>query len=978
MYTPLNIKTDNYLLHSMIKIPDLIEYAVKNNIKSLTITDNNMYGVIDFYKCCINSNIKPIIGLEVKLENNIIILYSMNYKGYQNLIKLSTIMSEREININDLDKHSSDLIAIIPYESIEIYDKLFFYKNIFKSYKNIDERNKLSGNLVYMNEILYLNKDDSIYLKYLESIKDGITVNFIETNYQNNYLTNYNEIKEKYPDDIKNNELITNLCNTQLLFNLKLMPKFNDTNNLDSYTYLKKLCIKGLKEKFGDTVKVDYKRRLKYELEIINTMGFCDYFLIVYDYVNYAKSNNIIVGTGRGSAVGSLAAYCLNITDVDPIKYNLLFERFLNPERISMPDIDIDFEHTKREEMINYCISKYGEKRVAPIIAFGTFGAKQALRDIGRSMNIDLKMVDSVCKLIDSTKSLKDNYEINNKLRNLLFRKKELDNMYKIAYKLEGLKRHTTIHAAGIIMSCIDLDNIIPLDKSHNSYYTSGYDMTYLEEIGLLKMDFLAIKYLTTIHNIIDSINKHEKLNISFDSIPLNDQKALNIFTNGDTVGIFQFESVGMINFLKKLKPNNLDDIFAAIALFRPGPMKNIPSYIKRKNKEEKIDYLDSSLESILKPTYGIMIYQEQIMQIAHVMADYTLGEADILRKAMSKKNKDLLLKEEKKFTSRSIKKGYNIELIKKVYSMMLKFAEYGFNKSHSVGYSIIAYKMAYLKAHFRKYFIINLLSMESNSVEKTKEYIYEAKSYGIKILKPDINLSDKDYIIENNDIRYPLSGIKNVGINTINTILEERRKGNFIDIYDFIKRCYGKSVNKKVLESLILAGLFDSFRYNRKTLYNNLEIIVNYGDLIKDMEPIYDLKPEIQEKIEFSKKELMNLELELFGFYLSNNPITELKMKHSNIVNINNVDEYFDQTISIIINVDRIKEIETKKQEKMLFITGSDEIKKIDIVLFPKTYEKYNNINKDDILLIKGKVEKRFDEYQIIANNIEIIMEDK
>lgn len=973
MYTPLNIKTDNYLLKSMIKIDDLIKYAVNHNITSLTITDNNMYGVIDFYKCCIKNSIKPIIGLEVNLDDNIVILYCKNYKGYQNLIKLSTIMSERDVNINDLDKYSSDLIAIIPYDSMVIFDKLFFYEHIFKSYKDNNERNKLSGNLVYMNKILCLNKEDYKYLRYLEAINDGITNNFIETDYKDNYLMNYNEVNNKYQSDLANNELICNLCNLELPFNQKLMPIYKNSDNMDSYSYLKKLCIDGLRKRFGNTISINYKDRLKYELDIINKMGFCDYFLIVYDYVKYAKDNNIIVGTGRGSAVGSLVAYCLFITDVDPIKYNLIFERFLNPERISMPDIDIDFEHLKREDMINYCISKYGEKRVAPIIAFGTMGAKQALRDVGRCMNIELKYIDSMCKLIDSKLSLKDNFEYNNKLRELLSRKKELNDVYNISYKFEGIKRHTTIHAAGIIMSSVDLDSVIPLDKSHGTFYTTGYDMTYLEEIGLLKMDFLAIKYLTTIHNIIDSINSYEHTSITFDNIPLNDQEALNIFKNGDTVGIFQFESDGMINFLKKLKPNSLDDLFAAIALFRPGPMKNIPSYIRRKNNNEVIDYLDDSLKDILKPTYGIMIYQEQIMQIANIMADYSLGEADILRKAMSKKNKELLLKEEEKFTSRSINKGYNKDLVKKVYEMMLKFAEYGFNKSHSVGYSIVAYKMAYLKVHYRKYFITCLLSMDSGSIDKIKLYIYEARSCGINILKPDINLSDKDYIIEDNGIRYPFN-IKNIGINAISSILDERSKGKFVDIYDFIKRCYGKSVNKKVLESLILAGFFDSFRFNRKTLYDNLDIIVNYGDLIKDMDPIYDLKPEIQEKEEFSKKELMSYELDLFGFYLSNNPITEVKMKYPNTINISDIELYFDKNIRIIVNVDRVREVVTKNNDKMLFITGSDEIKLVDIVLFPKTYEKYNNINKDDIILVRGKVEKRFDQYQIIANSIEFI----
>ena len=833
------------------------------------------------------------------------------------------------------------------------------------------ERSKLDGNLIYMNSINFLKKEDSKYMKYLEAIKEGITINFVDNDYKNNYLLLYNEVKDKYPNDLKNNEIITNMCDLKIPFKQKLMPKFINDEHIDSYSYLKKLCIEGLKKHFGNSTTTVYKNRLKYELDVINKMGFCDYFLIVADYVKFAKDNNIIVGTGRGSAVGSLVSYCLNITDVDPIKYDLIFERFLNPERISMPDIDIDFEHDKRELVIDYCRYKYGEKKVAPIIAFGTLGAKQALRDVGRCMNIELHLIDSLCKLIDSKKTLKDNYDTNNKLKDLLERKKELLNVYNVAYKFEGLKRHTTIHAAGIIMSDINLDEVIPLDKSHNDFYTSGYDMTYLEEIGLLKMDFLAIKYLTTIHNIIDNINMHEHTGLSFDNIPLNDLETIKIFTNADTVGIFQFESDGMINFLKQLKPNSLEDIFAAIALFRPGPMKNIPTYIKRKNGKERIDYLDKSLESILKPTYGIIIYQEQIMQIATVMADYTLGEADVLRKAMSKKQKELLLKEEEKFTKRSLNKGYNEELVKKVYNLMLKFAEYGFNKSHSVGYSIVAYKMAYLKAHYKKYFITNLLSMDSSSIDKVKQYIYEARLNNIRIFKPDINVSEKDYKIEEYGIRFPFSNIKNIGINTINTILTERQKGLFTDIYDFIRRCYGKSVNKKVLETLIFAGFFDCFKYNRKTLYNNLDAIVNYGELIKDMEPIYDLKPEIKIFEEYSTNELMQIELDVFGFYLTNNPITEKKLKLKNIIDLINIENYFDKTVNIIINVDKLKEVITKNQDKMLFITGSDELRMVDIILFPKIYKKYSNIEKNDIMLITGKVEKRFDKYQIIASEI-------
>ena len=964
MYTPLYIKTDNSLQQSLISISDLIEFAKKNNIKSLSITDNNMYGVMDFYKACINNDIKPIIGLEVTYKDSKVVLYAINYDGYKNLIKLSTISTEKEIDYEILSKYSNDLVCIS--SDLSIYEEIKgFYKYVYIGFKNKLECDSIKeDNKVYINETLYLTKEDSEYIKYVDAIRENVTIDLTSKNHLDNYI----HLTDEY--SLSNNSFITDLCNVEIPFKQKLMPVFTNPENIDSYEYLKKMCVEGLKKHFGNSVSIIYKDRLKYELDVINKMGFSDYFLIVSDYVKYAKENNIIVGTGRGSAVGSLVSYCLGITDADPIKYNLLFERFLNPERVSMPDIDIDFEHEKREEVINYCIEKYGKKRVVPIITFGTLGAKGAVRDVGSSMGIDPKLIDSLCKLIDSKKDLKDNYNDSKAIKDLLDRKEDLKKCYKISTKFEGLKRHTSIHAAGVVMSNIDLDEVIPLDYSHG-FYVSGYDMTYLEEIGLLKMDFLAIKYLTTIHNIIDSINKEYKLHIEFDKIPLNDKKALDVFTRADTIGIFQFESDGMINFLKKLKVSSMDDLFAAIALFRPGPMKNIPTYIDRKNGKEKIDYIDPSLESILKPTYGIMIYQEQIMQIARTMADYTLGEADILRKAMSKKKKDILLKEKEKFTERALKKGYKEALVNSVYDKMLKFAEYGFNKSHSIGYSRVAYKMAYLKAHFPKNFITYLLSQEVDS-SKTKSYIYEAKKYGIEILLPDINNSDKNYVIEDSGIRYPLSNIRNVGTLGSEYIINERKNGEYTDIFDFVKRCYSKQVTSKTIESLIYAGAFSNFGYNKKTLITNLDSIINYGELIKDLDREFAIEPEIIKCDEYDTKEIMNQEFDMFGMYLTHNPITELKEKNKNIVNLNDIESYFDKNINIIINVDKFREVNTSKGNKMAFITGSDEISTIDIVMFPKTYEKYNNINNNDILKINGRVEKRFDKYQIVVNEIE------
>lgn len=965
MYTPLYIKTNNSLLSSMIKIEELISFALKNGLKALTITDNNMYGVMDFYKQCIKNNIKPIIGLEVNVEFNIV-LYAKDYNGYKNLIKLSTIQSEKKLTFNELNTYSKDLICIVPYSSISLYEDLKkIYKDIFVGYSNANERLKLKdANTVYIKEILCINKQDDEYLKYLYGIRDGVTVNQVVTESNNNYLDL--AVFEKYPQDIQNNINIEKMCNVTIEKQENLLPVYDCPNNMDSYTYLKSLCKEGLKKIFGDRVSKVYIDRLKYELEIINQMGFCNYFLVVWDFVKYAKDNHMLVGPGRGSAAGSLVSYVLNITTIDPIKYNLLFERFLNPERISMPDIDIDFQDTKRDEIINYCIKKYGIKRVVPIIAFGTLGSKQAVRDVGRVLDVDLKTIDYVCRLLDSRKSLIDNYNQNKKLQDYINNFEELKLLYKIATKFEGLKRHTTIHAAGIVMSNIDIDEVIPLDKNHDNFYTTAYSMDYLEDLGLLKMDFLAIRNLTIIDNILKDINN----GLTFDNIPENDNKTLNLFTTVNTLGIFQFESVGMMNFLRKLKPNTFEDIFAAIALFRPGPMKNIDSYIKRKNGLEKIDYLDKELEDILRPTYGIIVYQEQIMQIANVMASYSLGEADVLRKAMSKKKEDILLKEKSKFISNSIKNGYSEELALKVYSLILRFAEYGFNRSHSVAYANVAYKMAYLKANYPQVFMKNLLTMFMNSEDKIKEYIYECKINNISILKPDINYSGEEYIIENGNIRYPLTGIKNIGISAVRNIVDERNKKIFKDIYDFMARCY-RFINIKSFENLILSGCFESLRYNEKTLIKNIDILINYSELASYLDEEYALKPELTTFEEYSSKEIMQNELEIFGFYLSNHPVTEYKQKHKNIVSINDIPNHFDKIINTIIYVDKIKKIDTKNSNKMCFITGSDEINMLDFVMFPNVYELYSDIKVGDILLVNGRVEKRFDKIQVIINEL-------
>ena len=959
MYAPLYIKTDNSLLESLISINSLIEYAKLNNIKALTITDNTMYGVMDFYHACTSNNIKPVIGFEV-LTPKKIVLYAKTNIGYKNLLKLATIQTEREISVDDLKKYSSDLICILPYDSNDLYDEYkSIYKDIYKSYRTKEERDSIKEDKVYLNETLYLDKKDSEYINYIYAIKKGTLVSNIRLDIKNNFIVKEEVLEKHFKEDLSLNKKIVDMCNVEITSTSDLLPNYECPNN-DQYAYLKKLCIEGLKKIFGNTVSKAYQDRLKYELDIINKMGFCNYFLVVYDFIKYAKEHNIYIGPGRGSAASSLVSYLLNITEIDPLKYNLLFERFLNPERVSMPDIDIDMEDTKRDEVIKYCINKYGIKRVVPIIAFGTLASKQAIRDVGRSLDIDLSIIDYICKRIDSRISLKEN--LNNKeLYNYIKMDEELSKMYEVAMKIEGLKRHTTIHAAGIIMSRVDIDEIVPLDKSHNDFYTTQYDMTYLESLGLLKMDFLAIKNLTMMHEIIDDIG----INIS--DIKEDDKNTLEIFEKADTDGIFQFESEGMKNFLRKFKPSSFEDIFAAIALYRPGPMQNIDTYINRKNGKEKIDYYHPSLESILKPTYGILVYQEQIMQVASTLAGYTLGEADILRKAMSKKKEDILLKEKDKFIDSCIKNNVDKDTATKVYDLILRFASYGFNRAHSVAYSNVAYKMAYLKKYYRIYFLKNLLNNFMSNEYKKKNYILDARRNNIEVVEPDINLSTTKFEVIDNKLIYPLTGISKIGVNAVEYILEERNKKPFIDIYDFFKRCYNKSVNKKVIENLIYAGCFNSFNINRNTLLNNLDELINYSEISGGLDEELNLKPELKEYDELKAKEILSIEKEIFGFYFTKHPVTE----YQNTIKLIDIKNYFDKNIKIVVLVSSIKEINTKNNDKMLFLTVEDEEDIIDAVLFPSVYQKYPNIKKNDILELTCKVEKRFDKYQLVVNDI-------
>jgi len=976
MYTPLYIKTNYSLLSSLVTVEKLINLCKQNNLNSIAICDDDMTSTMVFYKECKKNGIKPVIGLDVKLDDLSVLLYAKNYQGYKNLIKLSTQKYERNINIEDLEKRKDDLICILPFESRTKYQELNeIYKEIYLGYQNKTEEEevkKYTKDVVFLNKVLYLTKEESTYLKYVCMIRDGKTISD-DTYYKeegNHFILQEEAINLSDNLGLNNTNYIIDNCNFEFKDNGNLLPIYKVENG-DSFEYLKNLSIKGLSKRLGNGVSANYKERLVYELNVINNMGFSNYFLVVYDFIKYAKKNGILVGPGRGSAGGSLVAYSLGITDIDPIHYDLLFERFLNPERITMPDIDTDFPDVYRDQVIKYVTDKYGKKNVSGIVTFGTLGAKQVIRDVGRVLNSESTDIDFLCKKIPhiTKQKIKDFYQNDREFKNLIDSDSKLKLLYRICNIIEGFPRHTSMHAAGIVMSEKCLDEVIPLVKN-NDLYLTGYTMEHLEELGLLKMDFLGLKNLTTIMNVISDIEKGEGIKIDFSSIPFDDEDALKLFQTADTSGIFQFESDGMRNFLRKLKPNSLDDIIAAIALFRPGPAVNIDSYIRRKHGEEKIEYLHENLKPILSSTYGIIIYQEQIMQIVSVMAGFSFGEADILRRAMSKKKKDILKSEEEKFLEGCKKNGYSEEISQKVYDLILNFANYGFNKSHSVAYSIIAYRMAYLKAKYPKYFFSNLLSSVIGSESKTKEYIDEARRLNIKILNPSITKSMSHYIVEKDGIRFPLSNIKNVGTVTCNDIISKR--DNYKDIYDCVSKIVSKNVNKKVLEALIDSSCFQEFGYNIKTLNENLDNLINYANLAKDLDESLILKPEIEIKEEYSKEILMAREKELFGFYLSNYPTTSYKAKFK-VINLNEIEKFFNKTIDVIILVDRIKEIITKKEEKMAFITGSDETDTLDLTLFPFIYDKYK-IKRGDVLLVRGKVERRMDKYQLVVDKIRIL----
>ncbi len=952
-YVPLNIKTHYEMLGSLIKIGDLVSFASSNNVSALGITDCNLFGTLELIDECKKYNIKPIVGVSFEIDSFKMILYAKNYKGYINLLNLVSLRNSGNITIDDFKDKNNDLICVTDdYENYLNYKML--YEQVYLSYSNREDKEKalsISDKIVYIKESRCINQNDLEYLPYLSLIREGKNIGEYDSFKSECYL-NY-DIDEA---DAKNTFLFSNNIDIQFPKIDYSLPKYSS----DSDLLLEKLCLKGISKRLGGKVSDIYSDRLKMELDVIKSMNFTDYFLIVYDFILHAKKNGILIGPGRGSAAGSLVSYSLGITEIDPIKYGLIFERFLNKDRVTMPDIDVDIEYLRRDEVVSYVKSKYGESNVANIITFSSLSIKQAVRDIGKVLSIPTSKIDSISALIkddDTHESL----NTNSSFMSLINENDDLKKLFRICSKIEGIKRHTSIHAAGVVISSDKICNRAPIYYS-NGIALTGYTMEYLERVGLIKIDFLAIKNLSIILNICKKISSDYKKDVVLSNIPLNDKKTLDIFYNGDTSGIFQFESQGMKSFLKSLKVKSFDDLVLAIALYRPGPKDNIPSFIKRREGKEKVPFICEELDSIIGNTNGIIVYQEQILDILKRIGGFSYSEADIIRRAMSKKKEDVIAENRDRFVKGACNNGLDNKTANMIYDLVLKFANYGFNKSHSVAYSLVAYQMAYLKAHFTSYFMCELLNDSMSSTDKLKNLINESKKYGIVFKYVNVNYSSYEFINDKDTIYYPLNIINGISKDNALSIIKERTNGKFASFSDFVKRMYNSHFDDRTMSALIMSGALDDFGLNRKTMISNLPSINEYAKLC------FKLGMNVEEPLVNTEKEydyayLDSEEYKLFGFYAKNHPAS--KYFSGDMIYVCDASKYFNKVMKFSVLIDSVREITTKKGEKMAFLNVSDETSSISLTVFPSDYKNFD-AKKGDILTIKAKVERRFSDYQL------------
>ncbi|MTM04917.1 DNA polymerase III subunit alpha [Turicibacter sanguinis] len=1004
-FVHLQVRSAYSLLSSSIKIKELVDLALENQMSCLALVEEGtMHSAIKFYNACRRVNVKPLIGMSVNVQGDSFIdewvILARNQCGYQGLLKIASFIAKQEgvVLYEQVLPFVQDLVVITSGEhgmlcsGIEEYKEerlLQYYESYLKSIPHlyiglmrVNQRTyELSKHLisfasnvnrpiVALNDVRYLKKEDAKTLTLLQAIKQNQSVEELPLVDYERYFKSECQMKELFadvPNALMQTEQIANDCEVEIPLHQSLLPKYQTPEGVSSDSYLEALCFKGLEKRYGH---LEYANRLKYELSVIHKMGFSDYFLIVWDFVRYAKSHDIYVGPGRGSAAGSLVAYVLGITNVDPIKYELLFERFLNPERITMPDIDIDFQDNRRDEVIQYVQNKYGSHCVVQIATFGTFQSRSAWRDLARVHQVETTLINKVASFIYSGSTLKEIYEQTKGLRDFFSTYPKLEAIYKEAEKIEGLPRHTSIHAAGVIISDHDLTDYTAIMEGPTGIYVSQYEAEDLEMIGLLKMDFLGLKNLNMLQQITTLIKSSVAPEFDINKIPYGDLKTYEMISQGQTTGVFQLESEGMRQVLRAVRPNCLEDIIACNALFRPGPMEGIPLFAARKHHEQPIEYYHPSLQYILSKTYGIIVYQEQIMQIANVVSGYSLGEADVLRRAVSKKKKEILEREQKTFVEKAIERGYHQEIATQLYELILKFANYGFNRSHAVAYSMIAYQMAYLKRHYPSYFMTVALSNVIGSESNTAQYVKEAKQLDILVLPPSINSSGLMYQIENENIRFSLLPIKHIGMNLARQIVAERERGLYKSFYDFVSRTRS-FLNQRAYEGLIDVGAMDEFGYNRTTLHHNLTAILDFskydGGLFETDFEIMMMKETL------SSAEKMKREKELLGFYLNSHPIhlmrDQAKEKGwyfpSDLIHLN------VSTITCVGFVEKFREIRDKKGKLMAFMDISDENGIVSVTIFSDVYKSEYKALLGKIVVINGRVSIRNSEKNINLSKI-------
>ncbi|MGE5630467.1 MAG: DNA polymerase III subunit alpha [Caulobacteraceae bacterium] len=1072
-FAHLHVHTEYSLLDGAGRVEDLVAKAKELGMDSIAITDHGvMYGVVDFYKQARKYGIKPIIGCEVyvaartmkdrdpKLDSNQnhLVLLVKDEEGYSNLIKLVSLgftegfYYKPRVDVDALKKYSKGLIALsaciageIPmhilngnYEAAknaairfrEIFGEGNFYLELqdhgIKEQTLVNQEViKLSKEtgipLAATNDIHYVEKKDAVAQDILLCIQTGKSVEDegrMKFQGEEFYLKSPDEMYElfKYvPEALENTVVIAEKCNMDFTFGQIHLPAFEVPEGFTSDTYIRKLCYDGMEKRYSNMTD-EIKERAEYELSVITKMGYSDYYLIVWDYVRFAKENGIMVGPGRGSGAGSLVAYCIGITNIDPIKYNLIFERFLNPERISMPDFDVDFCYERRQEVIDYVVRKYGKDRVAQIVTFGTMAARAAIRDVGRALNIPYAQVDLIAKKIpfELKMTIDKALEVNHELRKLYEEDESAKHLIDMSRAVEGMPRHCSTHAAGVVISKKAVTDYVPL-QTNEDVITTQFTMGTLEELGLLKMDFLGLRTLTVIRDALELIKEKGVEVPDMDKLDYEDANIYNMISQGETYGVFQMESSGMTQFMKELKPNCFEDIIAGVALYRPGPMDQIPRYVKSKHNPAEVHYVHPALEHILNVTYGCIIYQEQVMQIVRDLGGYSMGRSDLVRRAMGKKKADVMAKERENFINGIVDENGNVivagcvrngipaNVAADIFDEVAKFADYGFNKSHAAAYAIVAYQTAWLKYYYPVEFSAALITSVMGSSKKVAEYIQHCKSKNIEVLPPDINESSVSFTVKENKIRFGLAAVKNVGISAILSIIKARKeKGRFEGLYDFLQKVDTSVINKRTVESLIKCGAFDGFKVYRSSMNavyeklmdsiheqkkSNVEGQISMFDGMDSSETAMgDVYPNIEE---YPQRALLAMEKDMLGLYISGHPLEEYKTELENCVSITTTElikdpdteeqgsgENFEidgkkATIGgIIVSV---KQKTTKTNNLMAFVELEDLYGAIEVIVFPKIYENYKNLLvQDGIVLIEGRISQREEEdAKIICDSV-------